>query len=356
MAVKTLSFGDLCRLALGGFLVLLASAPGRAQERRSDPVVLGDGVLTLGGDASVTFSCADSPNQGACGEDTGFFNYSDYQHSALRNLRLDVSADWRPNPHVSLLAELRSENGAAPRPYALYVRLRPWKRRAFDIQAGRVPPTFGAFARRTYASDNLLIGYPLAYQYLTSLRADAIPANADDLLGMRGRGWLSNFLVGNRAPDRGLPIATAFRWDTGVQVHAATHWADATAAVTAGSLANPLVGDDNAGKQVAGRVALHPVAGLLVGLSGTRGAFLTREAVRSAGRESDAPDFVQTAVGADAEYSRDYYLVRIETILSDWTEPTIVAPLRALATSVEGRYKLRPGLYAAARFDHLGLC
>ena len=29
-------------------------------------------------------------------------------------------------------------------------------------------------------------------------------------------------------------------------------------------------------------------------------------------------------------------------------------PLRAVATSTEGRYKLRPGLYAAARLDHLG--
>jgi hypothetical protein len=28
--------------------------------------------------------------------------------------------------------------------------------------------------------------------------------------------------------------------------------------------------------------------------------------------------------------------------------------LSALSTSFEGRYKLRPGLYVAARFDHLG--
>ena len=47
--------------------------------------------------------------------------------------------------------------------------------RDFDIQVGRVPPTFGAFARRTYAIDNPLIGYPLAYQYLTSLRPTRCP-------------------------------------------------------------------------------------------------------------------------------------------------------------------------------------
>src|SRR5256886_9040457 len=67
----------------------------------------------------------------------------------------------------------------------------------FDIQAGRVPPTFGAFARRAYVSDNFLIGYPLAYQYLTSLRPDAVPANADELLRSEerrvGKEWRSRW-------------------------------------------------------------------------------------------------------------------------------------------------------------------
>src|SRR5207237_461869 len=149
----------------------------------------------------------------------------------------------------------------------LYLRIRPWTNRAFDIQIGRVPPTFGAFARRTYASDNLLIGYPLAYQYLTSLRPDALPANADELLRMRGRGWLSNFSIGTTIPGRGVPLVSVFRWDTGVQVHAGTDVLDAAASMTTGTLANPRVSDDNRGKQIAGRMALHPWPGLIVGTS-----------------------------------------------------------------------------------------
>ena len=104
--------------------------------------------------------------------------------------------------------------------YALYVRLRPWKDKAFDIQAGRIPPTFGAFARRTYANDNLLIGYPLAYQYLTSLRPDAVPANADELLADARARLAVDFSLGNPRPIAGVPLDSAFRWDTGVQVHA----------------------------------------------------------------------------------------------------------------------------------------
>jgi hypothetical protein len=342
-------------------LALGVSAPGRAQELPSEPIVIGGGRITLGGDAAATYGCGLSGDAGspACGEDTGFFNYTDYEHSTLRLLRLDLTASVRANGHLSVLGELRSENGGAPRPYALYLRVRPWQRRSLDVQIGLVPPTFGAFARRTYASDNILVGYPLAYQYLTSLRPDAVAANADELLRMRGRGWLSSFSLGNVAPDRGLPIATAFRWDTGVQVHASNAVVDATAAVTTGSLGNPLVGDDNAGKQIAGRLSLHPVAGLIVGVSGARGPFLARNPLRDVASASRNRAYAQTALGADVEYSRDYYLVRVETIVSHWTlpvagAPAIHLPLGAVSTSVEGRYKIRPRLYAAARVDHLG--
>src|SRR5204862_2525194 len=129
---------------------------------------------------------------------------------------------------LSFLGELRAENFDHVSPFALYERVRPFATRRLDIQIGRIAPTFGAFTRRAYGNDNPLIGYPLAYQYLTSLRADAVPASPDELLRMRGRGWLSNFSIGNLAPDRGVPLANALRWDTGVQLHVGTDLFDAT--------------------------------------------------------------------------------------------------------------------------------
>ena len=345
-------------------VVVLASGvslPVDAQSLPAEPLVVGGGRLTVGADLSVTASCAhaSSADAAACTDDAGFFNYTDYDHSALRQLRIDVTAALRASSHLSVLGEVRSENASSPQPYALYLRVRPWVARRFDIQIGRVPPTFGAFARRTYASDNVLIGYPLAYQYLTSLRPDSLPANADELLRMRGRGWLSNFSIGSTAPHHGMPLTSAFRWDTGVQLHVDHTFMDLTASVTTGTLANPLVKDDNTGKQISGRVAVHPATGLIVGLSGARGPFVARQTARLAHVEDKGGTFTQTAWGADAEYSRSYYLVRFETIVSDWRlpilqAPTIDRPLRAMATSVEGRYKIHPRLYAAARIDHLG--
>jgi hypothetical protein len=340
------------------------SLPARAEGLPSEPIVAANGRLTVGGDVSATYSCARSnePNSAGCTDDTGFFNYTDYQNSALRMFRVDLTASFRATDHLSLLAELSDENADGPQAYGLYLRIRPWKARNFDIQVGRVPPTFGAFARRTYASDNLLIGYPLAYQYLTSLRPDALPANADDLLKMRGRGWLASFPIGNQTAEPGMPLVSAFGWDTGIQLHAGTPLIDVSGSVTMGTLGHPLVRDDNSGKQLAARVALHPaasLAGLIVGVSGASGPFVTSQAAQAAGVESDNGHFTQTAWGGDVEYSRGYYLVRAEAIVSSWQLPLVAAPLitlplRAVGVSAEGRYKFGPRLYAAARVDHLG--
>jgi len=336
----------VCALALGRIL------PARAQGLPSEPVSLADGHVTISGDLSASVGP----------DDTGFFNYTDYEHSVLRLFRFDLASAVKLNDRVSILGEVRTENLGLLRAYAFYVRVRPWARRAIDIQGGRVPPTFGAFTRRMYASDNLLIGYPLAYQYLTSLRADALPMNANELLAMRGRGWLSSYSIGNPTPDNGLALASGFRWDTGVQVHAAADIVDATVAATVGTISNPLIRDDNSGRQIVGHASVHPrqaLQGLIVGASASRGPFVSATAARGAVGAGHDGEFTQTALGADVEYSRDYYLVRAESVYSQWKVPAVGAPvidvpLRALATYVEGRYKIVPGLYAAARFDHVG--
>jgi hypothetical protein len=336
-------------LAACALAALGAPLPASAQALPSEPIVFADGRVTLGGDVSWSMA----PN------DPGFFNYTDYDHSTLRMIRLALTASVKAGRHVALLAEVRSENGERPEPYAFYLRIRPWLTRNIDLQVGRVPPTFGAFARRTYAADNPLIGYPLAYQYLTAIRADALPATVDELLRMRGRGWLTNFSIGNLSAERGLPLASAFRWDTGAQLHAETDLVDGTVSVTTGTISNPRFDDDNGGPQVAGRIALHPASGLIVGASAAHGPFVTRTALRAVLPSAPTADFSQTAWGGDIEYSRGYYIVRAETIISNWTLPVVRSSdtqllLSAMATAVEGRYKIRPGLYAAARIDHLG--
>lgn len=335
------------RLLAQVFLCVAIASSAVAQALPEEPVTLGGGRVVIGGDIAASIAP----------EDLGFFNYTSYEVSTLRHLRLGVSGLFRLADRVSVLGELRSDNLHGVAPYGLYARVRPFSGRRIDVQIGRIPPTFGSFGRRAYSHDNPLIGYPLAYQYLTSLRADATPATADELLRMRGRGWLSSFSVGNLEDRPGVPLVSAFSWDTGVQVSSAWNVVTVAAAVTNGTTSNPRVADDNAGKQIAVRVAATPATGLVVGSSFARGEFLSRRVrtLLSAGRDDS---YAQRTYGLDAEYSRDHWILRGESVLSEWQMPLAASvnriPLRALATSVEGRYTFLPGFYGAARIEHLG--
>jgi hypothetical protein len=338
----------MTRLALALFVACAAAWPAAAQSLPEAPISIAGGHIVLGAEVSATFAP----------EDPGFFNYTSYEFSALRNVRMGVSAEVRANDHVQLLTEVRLDQGRVLEAYGLFVRVRPWPARRFDLQVGRIPPTFGAMTRTTYGSSNILIGQPLAYQYLLSLRSDAVPETNDDLLRMRGRGWLSNFPIGNPAAAPGLPMVNTSRWDTGVQAHGVNGKFEWTGSITAGSLSDPRFRDNNAGRQLAGRVVARPTAAFAFGASASRGAWLNRAVdTPIAGRES-GDQSRQLAFGGDAEFSSGRILVRGEAIRSTWSMPPLATlrltePLVATSMLVEARYKIAPGLYVAGRGDRI---
>jgi hypothetical protein len=327
-------------------LSLFGALSVEAQVLPTEPLSLGGGRLVVG--AEVTASIA--------GEDPGFFNYTDYEYSAIRNLRIGVAAEVRASRWLQVLGELRIDHGSHVQPYTMYARFRPWPARRFDIQVGRIPPTFGAFGRGSYGSANLLIGTPLAYQYLVSLRPDALPATSDDLLRMRGRGWLSTFPLGVRLPDHGLPIVSSVRSDNGVQVHGVKGMVEWVGAVTSGSLSNPR--DDNGGRQLVGRVIVRPIPSVAIGGSAARGAYLSRVLEDALPEGSRLDDGIQQALAIDAEYSEGRFLARAEVIRAGWTLPVALTgtePEQLDETSllIEGRYRILPGVQVAARVERL---
>ena len=341
-----------CASACAALSVLVSAWTAAAQGSSASPVSgIGDRIAISG---QVSAAIATS--------DPGYFDYSSYSDELLRRVQFDLSASCRVTTRVFLIGDLRVEGSSTRgswhlRPFAAFVRLRPWPRRAFDVQAGIIPPVFGAFSRRAYARNDPLIGFPLAYQYLTSLRADAVPDSADDLLAMRGRGWRPSYGTEYAANGPGLPVIDGLHNQVGVEVHAGEgQLVEASAAITSGSLSVPSGGFAQAGRQVSGRIAVRPVFGLVLGLSGSRGVFLAKSIIDEYGSSSAG---VQSAIGFDAEFSRGHWLVRTEGVESRWTLPLVAAPfitspLGAFVVSVEGRYRLRPGLDVAARADHLG--
>jgi hypothetical protein len=338
----------LPRRRVGAALGLLLGLATPAATRAGEPFALFDGRLRFGGEVSGTLAP----------EDEGYFNYSDYERSSLRLFRVDLAAELRLGSKAALLGEIRSDNLSSPRVYALYLRLRPWSDRAFDVQAGLVPPVFGAYPRRRYGYDSWLPGVPLAYQYLTTVRYDAVPANAEELVAQRGRGWLVSYPVGDPQPAPGLPLVNGERWDAGAEVRIGDEPLSLSLAVTQGTLSHPTVRDDNDGKQVSGRLAWRPGPALTLGISGATGSFLSRDVTDVLPPGSGA-DFAQQALGVDLELARGYWILRGEGVWTRWKLPPleetrIEAPVGAFGAYAEVRYKLKPGLYLAGRVEHLG--
>jgi hypothetical protein len=328
--------------------LLAIATPAAAQWLPEEPLSVAGGRVVIGGEVSATIG----------EDDPGFFNYTSYEFSALRNFRMALSAELRANERIQVLGEMRFDQGRVLEMYGLFLRIRPWPARRFDIQAGRIPPTFGAMTRTAYGSSNFLIGQPLAYQYLLSIRPDALPATPDDLLRMRGRGWLSNFPIGNLAAAPGLPMVNTSRWDTGVQAHGVAGKLEWTGAVTAGSLSDPRFRDNNSGRQVAGRLVARPTPALTFGASASRGAWLNRTVDAALAGEDSGNETRQLAFGGDAEFSAGPFLIRGEAIRSSWTLPAITTmpspePLVATSMLIEGRYKIVPGLYVAMRGERI---
>lgn len=325
------------------------AAGGPPSVATADPLPAAGGWLRVGGEVGLTTAVGDR----------GWFNETEYRRSTLHLAVFSLSGEARAGDRLALLAEVRSENLDTPNVYALYLRLRPWSGRSFDIQAGRIPPVFGTFARRRYGIDNPLAGLPLAYQYLTTLLPDAVPRDANALLERRGYGWLVDYPLGSPHPSGGMPLVSALRWDTGVQVRVGSEPLEVSAALTQGTLSNPRTRDDNGGKQVSARIAVRPLVGLVLGVSGATGEYLGRDATQGLPPRLSGRPYRQRALGLDVEWSRGYGLVSAEAVWSGWDVPAVSAPfihgpLQALGVFLEARYKLAPGLYAAARLDHLG--
>lgn len=334
---------------LSALLLVVVAADEVGAQAPPDARPTGADRIAVGGELTATYGSLDP----------GFFNYATYAYDPLRNVRVVFDASLRPVRYVELLAQVRTDGLSQARMSALYVRIRPWSNRSVDLQVGRVPTAFGVFGRNGYGGDSPLITRPLAYSYLLSLRRNAVPATATDLLRMRGRGWLSSFPLGVTRPDRGAPIVNTDVWDTGVQLrlgHGRLEWAGA---ITTGSLGSPRLGDDNDGRGRSTRLTWRWRPGLTVGASAAEGAYLSSdlESVLPSGETVER--YRQQAVGADIEASAGRWAVRGELLHSRWRLPPLLGDRdsRYVASMVwwgEGRVRVIAGLDLAVRGEHLG--
>jgi hypothetical protein len=289
-------------------------------------------------------------------DDVAFFNYSDYERNILRMARLRLFGEWRAASRLSAIGELRTENDDVM-VAALYARWQPFTSHDLYVHAGRIPPVIGGFGRHAYGRDNIVVGQPLAYQYLTSLRPDAVPNTVEDLIRMRGRGWQPSFPVGANTIATGVPLVSASRWDTGVSGIWRRDRFEMSAALTRGSPAVPVVDDENGGLMWSGRLAARLTHGITIGVSGARGQWLTND-VLDLTRDKRSTPSSQSLVGADLEFGHGPWLVRGEWLRSVFETPFVSLDnpdrkLRAWSGFAEARYRPFPRWQVGARIDRI---
>lgn len=233
------------------------------------------------------------------------------------------------------------------------------------FEAGKLPTSFGSFSPRAYSHRNALISIPLMHYYYTTIRSNQLPADNADLIAHRGEGTGSEFTGfsggGIGANFNGLPTVYDPCWDTGVRAIGSIWRLEFVAAVTQGTLSDPKQngGDNNEGKQVAGRVGLVLMPGLVVGGSFAHGPYLDSAVAPYLPAGAAVEDYDQQVWGVDLEMGYRHLQVFAEAAFNRWESPTIEDPsgnpedLKNVAAYIEAKYTVAPGLYLAGRFDEI---
>lgn len=323
------------------------------------------------------------------GEHTAFYPYGtvDLQLSASDRRALEANRQRRGNsPFNHLQANLFADLVVADRltifnqvlvdpstRTSINAFLRTWlhypviRREGFDLnlQVGSLPTPFGDFTERSYTDKNPLLGYPLMYHYASSLRANMLPAGNRDLLAHRGQGASERFTGfaggGSGQIFAGLPLVYDSCWDFGGAVLGSLWRFEYLVAVTQGTLSDPKTNavDNNDARSVAVRLGFVPATGLLLRASWGRGAYLDNAVADYLPADREVEDYVQQIAGLAAEYEWRHLAVVGEIAANRWESPYVVDAagrgddLEVTGFYLEGRYKVRPGLFAAARYSGL---
>ena len=353
----------IASLVFAACLTLPATRAANAQLLPSTPLTFGGGRVVLSGSVSASIAPSD---------DRAYYNLTGYSTDILRLVQVSLDASIRLSSRAEIVL---AADGLTPidawnwetYPSSLHLAVRPWAQRAFTVRAGIVEPLVGTFLRRVYGPANLLIGYPLAYHYATTVRPDAFPASTDDLLWLpggrvsrRGLGAVTRYTIGETYRAPGLSLVNPFGWNPGVQVDAGGGAVRGSVALLRGGIANRYhreSGSDS-GWSVNGRIEARLTPGLALGSSASYGGYVDLEWRPTAESAAFNRTPREAALSLDAEYSRGYWLVRAEAIASRRTVPAFSAPyladpLHAWWLMAETRYKLFPGMYLAARVERL---
>lgn len=275
----------------------------------------------------------------------------DAESSPIESQRLRLFLEGSATPNVNVFTQVVISQNTFWLDGA-YALVTPWRERDLHLMAGKIPWPVGTWAPRTYSNKNPLVTSPLMYQHHTSLRWDDTPSSTAGLLAAAGQGW-NGADYGGGAGAPGMPIVDDYGWDFGLVALGSVAPFEFSLGLTNSAPGWASPGEDvNDGQAVLGRVGVVPTAGLRVGVSGARGAYLgdwVRWAMPPGRTEADYP---QTLGMLDVALERGHVELRGEAFVNAWETPH-VGTLRVRGGYAEGRYGFDNGAWLAARAEAL---
>lgn len=321
-------------LAFGGTLLTTSAARAAVSEW---PIQM-SGLLEL---------AASSRGKGL---EANYFNAGATMFDHYRGrLFLDGNATQQIEAHVQLVLDEINTHPV----YGAYVVVTPWEQRDAHLLAGKMPWLIGTYGPRTYGDKKPLIGTPLMYQFHTTLRGDAIPANADELLAVAGRGQYGITYGGATKYWRGMPVIYDFCWDTGVGIQGSAAPIEYSLAATSGTPSMMMAAQDwNEGKSVMGRIGIQPMPMLRAGASASYGPYMASALNPSLPSGKTANDYNQILYMADLAFETGHVSLISEGYKNRWQTPT-VGDLDVWGYYAEGKVGLLNGAYVAARWESM---
>lgn len=281
-----------------------------------------------------------------------------FEDRSFANPRLTLFLETEVGERLFLFAQSRIDRGFDPGDRGEpTIRLDEWFARYtigeedlnVSFQAGKFATPLGNFVPRHESMKNPFVRAPLLYDHITTVGDNKAPTDNQ------------NFIHRRDIPDKKAEWVTMIWgpvYHTGAMVFATLGKFDLRFAVTnAAPCERPEEWEPGElefeNLAFSGRAGWNPFFGFKVGLNFARGPWLRDVAEPTLAPGDDRNDFAQTLVGIDLEYNIDHFIFWAEVYVSDWDVPNVSGNVRAIGWYLEGRYKIRPGLYVSARFGQM---
>lgn len=352
--VRSCRTATFCAVWLG-LLLAVGSSNGHGQGRLDS---LGERLTLISGDGStwarisstqelaLYFPQADLPEEHPPG-----LLYSD--DSPFVAPRVSVALDAGFGKRLIAHAKLRADRGFDPgaersgdiRFDEYFVQAEMFERRV-AVRVGKFVTAFGAWVERHGSWDNPLISAPTLYEDMVTIRDQIAPPDVDEFAGLRDA-------AENR--ETWVPVIWGPSYATGALISGDAGALDVTLEIKNAALsARPDTWDawDRGfdAPTVSGRLGWRPSPAWTLGVSGSHGAYLQKDARGSLPAGSSYDDFSQTTYGIDVSYERHLVQVWGELARTSFEVPR-VGEVNALIGFVEARYKPAPRWWLAARWN-----